>query len=153
MEDEIRILMLHGVLHLMGMDHETRPGGRWRARNPPGARSWGCRRPDRAGARMIFALLAVTVLAIVLLALPASVQLLYLESLRLRTRDLPSLEFFKSTLEDKIGLETEQGALSFLADQARDAGRTGGAGAGRMFLIAPADLADVSGSLLHRLCC
>ena len=26
-EDELRILMLHGVLHLLGMDHET-DGGR-----------------------------------------------------------------------------------------------------------------------------
>jgi probable rRNA maturation factor len=37
-EDEIRILMLHGVLHLLGMDHETDSGAmaraekRWRAR-------------------------------------------------------------------------------------------------------------------------
>src|SRR5262249_54452142 len=37
-EDEIRILMLHGVLHLMGMDHETDEGKmaraekRWRVR-------------------------------------------------------------------------------------------------------------------------
>lgn len=37
-EDEIRVLMLHGVLHLMGMDHETDGGRmaraerRWRAR-------------------------------------------------------------------------------------------------------------------------
>ena len=35
-EDEIRILMLHGLLHLLGMDHETDSGGmrrtetRWR---------------------------------------------------------------------------------------------------------------------------
>src|SRR5436309_141561 len=29
--DEIRILMLHGVLHLMGMDHETDSGGMGRA--------------------------------------------------------------------------------------------------------------------------
>jgi len=41
------------------------------------------------------------------------VQLLYLESLRLRMRDLPSLEFFKDTLEKKIGLETDKGALAF----------------------------------------
>ncbi len=37
-QDEIRILMLHGVLHLIGMDHETDSGAmaraekRWRAR-------------------------------------------------------------------------------------------------------------------------
>jgi probable rRNA maturation factor len=37
-EDEIRILMLHGVLHLLGMDHETDSGAmartekRWRTR-------------------------------------------------------------------------------------------------------------------------
>ena len=40
-------------------------------------------------------------------------QVLYLESLRLRTRDLPSLKFFKDTLEDKIGMETEDGAGAF----------------------------------------
>ena len=40
-------------------------------------------------------------------------QLLYLESLRLRTRDLPSLKFFKDTLEDKLGLKTEEGAGTF----------------------------------------
>ncbi len=39
--------------------------------------------------------------------------MLYLESLRIRARELPSLEFFKSTLEAKIGLETELGALTF----------------------------------------
>jgi CBS domain containing-hemolysin-like protein len=47
------------------------------------------------------------------LALASSVQLLYLESQRLRTRDLPSLAFFKAIVQEKIGLETEQGALSF----------------------------------------
>jgi len=37
-EDEVRILMLHGLLHLLGMDHETDAGAmarierRWRAR-------------------------------------------------------------------------------------------------------------------------
>ena len=37
-EDEVRILMLHGLLHLLGMDHETDNGRmaraekRWRAR-------------------------------------------------------------------------------------------------------------------------
>ena len=46
-------------------------------------------------------------------ALVTFVQLLYLESMRLRTRDLPSLKFFKETLEDKLGLKTEEGAGRF----------------------------------------
>jgi len=47
------------------------------------------------------------------LGLVTFVQLLYLESLRLRTRDLPALKFFKDTLEDKLGLKTEDGAGAF----------------------------------------
>ncbi len=41
------------------------------------------------------------------------VQILYMESLRLRTRELPMLEFFRVTLEDKIGIHNEKGALVF----------------------------------------
>ena len=41
------------------------------------------------------------------------IQLLYLESLRIRARELPSLQFFRETLEPKIGLDTERGALTF----------------------------------------
>jgi putative hemolysin len=48
-----------------------------------------------------------------LLGLVTFVQLLYLESLRLRSRDLPAIKFFRETLEDKIGFETEDGAGSF----------------------------------------
>ena len=62
---------------------------------------------------MIFALTFATILAILLLGLVTFVQLLYLESLRLRTRDLPSLNFFKETLEDRLGLKTEEGAGTF----------------------------------------
>jgi putative hemolysin len=62
---------------------------------------------------MNYALFAGTVLAVILLTAASAVQLLYLESLRLRTRDLPALEFFKSSVEEKIGLETDRGALSF----------------------------------------
>jgi CBS domain containing-hemolysin-like protein len=62
---------------------------------------------------MITALAIATIAAIPLLALVTFVQLLYLESLRLRPRDLPSLEFFKDTLEDKLGLKTEDGAGAF----------------------------------------
>jgi CBS domain containing-hemolysin-like protein len=62
---------------------------------------------------MILAVAIVTLIAIPLLGLVTFVQLLYLESLRLRTRDLPALEFFKDTLEDRVGLKTEQGAGTF----------------------------------------
>ncbi len=49
----------------------------------------------------------------VLLCLVTFVQTLYLETMRLRTRDMPSLQFFKSTVEDRIGFDTEEGTLSF----------------------------------------
>ncbi len=62
---------------------------------------------------MTFALLLTAAALAVLLSLIAFVQLLYLESLRLRTRDLPSLEFFKETLEKALGMKTETGLLSF----------------------------------------
>jgi len=56
---------------------------------------------------VIIALVAI----IPVLGLVTFVQVLYLESLRLRTRDLPSLRFFKETLEDRIGFKTEDGFL------------------------------------------
>lgn len=62
---------------------------------------------------MMIAAIVATLIAIPLLGLVTFVQLLYLESLRLRTRDLPSLRYFKETLEDRIGLKTEDGAGSF----------------------------------------
>ena len=62
---------------------------------------------------MMLAVTVAALLAIPLLGLVTFVQLLYLESLRLRTRDLPSLEFFKDTLEDKLGMKTEDGAGVF----------------------------------------
>jgi len=62
---------------------------------------------------MMLAVVLATLIAIPLLALVTFVQLLYLESMRLRTRDLPSLKFFKDTLEEKLGLKTEDGAGTF----------------------------------------
>src|SRR5712692_7249 len=62
---------------------------------------------------MTFALLFAAGLLALLLSLVSFVQLLYLESLRLRTRDRPALEFFKETLEGALGMKTETGVLSF----------------------------------------
>jgi putative hemolysin len=59
------------------------------------------------------AVIIAAAIATPLLGLVTCVQLLYLESLRLRTRDLPSLEFFKSTLQDLLGMKAEEGADAF----------------------------------------
>jgi magnesium and cobalt exporter, CNNM family len=59
-------------------------------------------------------LLTIVALAVALVVvLVTCVQVLYLEALRIRARELPALEFFKATLEAKIGLTTERGALTF----------------------------------------
>ncbi|HXM41893.1 MAG TPA: hemolysin family protein [Bryobacteraceae bacterium] len=62
---------------------------------------------------MTLALAVLIALFSLLLGLVTFVQLLYLESLRLRTRDFPAIKFFKETLEDKIGFQTDDGAGSF----------------------------------------
>src|SRR6516225_7476736 len=62
---------------------------------------------------MMIAITLATLALIPLLAIVGFVQVLYLESMRLRTRDLPSLKFFKETLEDRLGMKTEQGAGAF----------------------------------------
>ena len=61
----------------------------------------------------MWAINLATAIAVPLLAIVTFVQLLYLESMRLRTRDRASLRFFKATLEDRIGLKTEHGNESF----------------------------------------
>jgi CBS domain containing-hemolysin-like protein len=57
-------------------------------------------------------MLAAAAVALVV-TLVTCIQLLYLESLRIRTRELPALIFFREALEPRIGLETERGALTF----------------------------------------
>jgi putative hemolysin len=58
----------------------------------------------------------ILVLALALLALltlVSFVQLLFLEALRLRTREEEALAYFKEELQDALGFETEAGALVF----------------------------------------
>jgi putative hemolysin len=62
---------------------------------------------------MTFFCLTVALVLTGLLAFVSYVQLLYLESLRLIRRELASLEFFRETVADRIGLEPEQGSLAF----------------------------------------
>lgn len=58
-------------------------------------------------------LTAVISVLVVVLAFASVLQVLYLESLRLRTREYPSLEYFKDTLQDQIGLKLDYGAQAF----------------------------------------
>src|SRR5207302_11019906 len=62
---------------------------------------------------MILVSIVLAVALATLLCLVTLIQLLYMESLRIRARDLPSLQFFKETLEDRIGVKSNQGALTF----------------------------------------
>lgn len=59
---------------------------------------------------LLFVLAAVTALLLIPICF---LQWLYIESLRLRARELPALTFFKETLEEKLGLKLEEGALAF----------------------------------------
>ena len=62
---------------------------------------------------MTLAFSIAALLAAIAVTVVTCVQLLYLESLRIRTRERPALEFFKETLEARLGLETERGSLTF----------------------------------------
>lgn len=60
------------------------------------------------------ALLIAALLGLAVLSFFSSlVQLLYLETFRLRTREFRSLEFFKETLQPKMALKVEEGAARF----------------------------------------
>src|ERR1041385_7803778 len=58
-------------------------------------------------------ILAALFLLLVLILLFTSIETLYLEGMRLRTRDIPSLQYFKSELEPRLNLRSEEGALTF----------------------------------------
>lgn len=57
--------------------------------------------------------LALLFLMLALVTLYTSIQTLYLESMRLRTRDLPALQFFKAELDKRLGQRSEEGSLTF----------------------------------------
>src|SRR5438067_12176140 len=56
---------------------------------------------------------AAIAILLVLVTLFTCLQTLYLEGMRLRSRDLASLQYFKSDLEPRLGLRSEEGALTF----------------------------------------
>jgi CBS domain containing-hemolysin-like protein len=62
---------------------------------------------------MMLAVAVGIAVAVPLLGLVTLVQILYLEGMRLRSRELPSLKFFKERVQERIGLDAEDGAGSF----------------------------------------
>jgi putative hemolysin len=62
---------------------------------------------------MIPLLMLIAAILAVAIVLTTFVQLLYLESMRLRAHSSASLELFKESIEDRIGLHDEAGALAF----------------------------------------
>lgn len=58
-------------------------------------------------------ILAAFIILLILVTLFTAIQTLYLEGMRLRTRDLPALQYFKSTIEPGLKLKSEEGALTF----------------------------------------
>lgn len=62
---------------------------------------------------MIPLLTLIAAATALIVTLVTCLQVLYLESMRIVARELPSLQFFKETLEAKIGVSTERGALTF----------------------------------------
>lgn len=57
--------------------------------------------------------LGIAIALTLFLGFVSYVQLLYHESLRLIRRDVPALEYFRETLAERIGLESEHGSLAF----------------------------------------
>src|SRR5579863_9333076 len=58
----------------------------------------------------------IALILIVLVALTTlftTMQTLYTESMRLRSRELPAMEYFKEVLEPRLKMRTESGALTF----------------------------------------
>jgi putative hemolysin len=62
---------------------------------------------------MMVLLIFLAAVTAILVTLVTCLQVLYLESLRIRARELPALQFFKETLEKKLALDTERGSLAF----------------------------------------
>ena len=60
---------------------------------------------------MIALPLLAALITAALLCILTVFQTMYTESIRLRARDLPSLQFFKETLEDRIGAKARDGVL------------------------------------------
>lgn len=58
-------------------------------------------------------ILVALVLLFILVILFTAIQTFYLEGMRLRTREMASLQYFKADFEPRLGLRSEEGSLTF----------------------------------------
>jgi putative hemolysin len=58
-------------------------------------------------------ILTALIILFVLVILFTAIQTFYLEGMRLRTREIPALQYFKSEFEPRLGMRSEEGSLSF----------------------------------------
>jgi hypothetical protein len=106
--EEVKILMLHGVLHLLGMDHEKKDRGAMarteealaEALRLPASLTSGCAHDDCPS--------IVTLVLALVLVLVTPVQMLYMEAVRVRPRELPFLELFRGGLDERLGSNPTQ---------------------------------------------
>jgi hypothetical protein len=112
--------MLHGVLHLLGMDHET-DSGKWRAETRWRG-NWACRRPDRAGAAMMIGSSFLAAAAVrCWCSSPASRRSISKACACARAICL-RCNTSNPTLEAALNLRSEEGALTFSAVEAHLSG-------------------------------
>src|SRR5688572_3273989 len=62
---------------------------------------------------MILAVSIVTAVLALVLILVTLVQMLYMDTVRVRARELPFLELFRSGWDERIGLKPDEGILTF----------------------------------------
>src|ERR1700679_3951413 len=55
----------------------------------------------------------ILIVLVALIALFTTIQTLYVESMRLRTRELPAVLYFKDVMEAKLKMRPETGSLTF----------------------------------------
>src|SRR6202035_3413974 len=96
-----------------GHGSRKRPGPNDAGREQMAPCFWTAGRFDCAGTLVTWFAVVATIVWAVLLCLITVVQTLYMESIRLRSRDLPALQFFKDVLEDRIGVKGDEGVLAF----------------------------------------
>src|SRR4051794_36549816 len=62
---------------------------------------------------MIGAVLIITIFLGLVLVLVTLVQMLYMDTVRVRAKELPFLEVFRGGLDERLGLKPDEGILTF----------------------------------------